>query len=76
MPQHAELYFLHQASWVEWDNDTPLPGPALDPLRVKVVHSQPAGDILIQFGQRHAVWVLCGASVFCNVFEGKVFAVA
>ncbi len=51
VPQDAELYFWDGELWLEWEDDTALPGPALDPLRVKVVYSQPAGKCLFTFGK-------------------------
>ena len=37
VPLNSDLYFWDGVLWLEWDDETELPGSDQDPLRVKVV---------------------------------------
>ncbi len=45
VPKDAELYFWDGQLWLEWEDPTDLPGPEDDPLRIKVVRPQSAGEL-------------------------------
>ena len=75
VPQDAELYFWDGESWLEWEEDTVLPGPPLDPLHVKVVHSQPAGNLCHHLsGNHHPAWLEGQRyDALCPTLSGKAF---
>lgn len=46
VPEDAALLFCDRGYWFKWDKDTPLPTPALDPVRVKVGSPTSTGECL------------------------------
>ncbi len=49
VPKDCKLHFWDGQLWLRWEDQNDLPGSEHDPLRIKVVCPQHAGELLVSF---------------------------